>query len=156
MTKSQLITLLLGSNNPATRDPLEALIRDAIVRGSDENRGTVGVYDELEGMQRCLGEVLHNFRQLHGEPFDSEPHPPALTDPQPQKVRVLIEVDGGCVSAVHCDAPGRVDCTVLDHDNPAEEGALENDLAVWFADGTTARKFLQQVALANPAYETVL
>jgi hypothetical protein len=151
MTKTELIRQFNPLNQRPLPGSIDAFLHDLVAGISDTDRGTATVADALEWAQRRIRAALDVMDDLPGLPFDSEPNPPS-----PAKVRVLIEVDGGCVSAVHCDAPGRVDCTVLDHDNPAEEGALENDLAVWFADGTTARKFLQQVALANPAYETVL
>lgn len=77
---------------------------------------------------------------------------PAKAGLRPLKFKVLIEVEGGSVSAVHASPCGGVEVVVLDHDNgKVEESAMD----VWFADGQTAAKFLEQVRINPEHYESI-
>ena len=63
------------------------------------------------------------------------------------KAKILIEVRGGCVVAVHTDTSMHLECAVLDWDNEPQASLIEGqpcepDLGTWFEDGTTARKFV--------------
>lgn len=77
--------------------------------------------------------------------------------PRHDKTKVLIEVEGGVVSGVHASPIGMVDVVVCDWDERQErdEKAGDLDLSLWFADGQTVRKFLEQVRINPEHYESV-
>lgn len=79
MTKSALIIRLLGANNPVTNNPLEALIRDAVVKVRDDERGAYAAREAVIVLLHDIASIAARFDEVRGLPFDAEPEPPQLT-----------------------------------------------------------------------------
>ena len=74
------------------------------------------------------------------------------------KTKILILVDGGVVQEVFACGGADLDVVVQDYDDQEAEGLIgaAADQAIWFEDGQTVERFLQQVQLENPNYRALL
>ena len=70
------------------------------------------------------------------------------------KTKVLVIVSGGVAQGAYACGE-EVDIAVLDYDNADGPDDAQAEAAVWFEDGQTASRFLQQVALGNENYKTL-
>ena len=71
-------------------------------------------------------------------------------------IKILVTVSGGVVTAVYAanaiNVP--IEAVICDYD---DDSRTEDDaeLNVWFSDGQTVQRFMQQVQLGNPQYKEI-